>query len=336
MPSVVFWPGVLGGTAWYRCYTPGSALARRGWDVAYVDDENSVLNADVVVLQRVVEPWAPELVRRLQAASPRTVVVFDIDDWYDGIPSYNPASATITAEHRATVRELMSLVDVVTTSTPELADAYRSAARRVAVLPNYLDPDLWSDAEKYRPLRLNPGEIRVGWMGAFSMRGGDLELLKPWVAAFLDSHPNVRFVAAGCPELLDWLGVPGLASPPQYEGAKSHVRPYEHLPAMLAWIDIGLVPLTFNRFNQAKSWCKGLEYGAAGAPVVASPAREYREYVRPGVNGLLARHNNWGRQVDTILDDLDAYREGARKVADEYWIDDHIDKWVAAYAATRA
>jgi glycosyltransferase involved in cell wall biosynthesis len=100
---------------------------------------------------------------------------------------------------------------------------------------------------------------------------------------------------------------------------------------MLGALDIGLVPLAYNRFNQSKSWCKGLEYNAMGIPVVASASREYRSFVRPGVNGLLVRHNNWTQQVSAVLDDLDNYRDGARKVAAEYMIDDHVHRWVEAY-----
>jgi glycosyltransferase involved in cell wall biosynthesis len=104
---------------------------------------------------------------------------------------------------------------------------------------------------------------------------------------------------------------------------------------MLANLDVGLVPLIHSRFNQAKSWCKGLEYGAMGVPAVASPSREYRRYIRPGDNGLLVRKNNWAAQIETILDDLDGYQARARQVAERYWIDDWIHLWVRAYSEAR-
>jgi glycosyltransferase involved in cell wall biosynthesis len=165
--------------------------------------------------------------------------------------------------------------------------------------------------------------------------------LRPWIYQFLDRHREVRFAAIGCRELLEWLGIDGLTTPRLPPGPKTNERnldlhPYQHLPAMLANLDVGLVPLIHSRFNQAKSWCKGLEYNAMGVPAVASPSREYRTYIRPGVNGLLVRKNNWVQQIETILGDLDAYRAGARKVAEEYWIDSHVHKWVAAYEGARS
>lgn len=338
MPSIRFWCGQPGGTAEYRCYGPGRALARAGWDVVF-DDEGVDVSADgrvlgdpdVLVMCRVMGDYVPDAVRRIRRKG-RTRIVFDVDDWFGGVPDYNPASQ-LPAALVATMHQAMTEADVVTVSTPQLAELY-APLNRTVVLPNFLDPGIWAPFDGYRAER---DFLTVGWAGGFHWRGGDLELLKPWITDFLDSHTDVRFAAIGCGELLDWLGIDGVTTPRLPPGPNTHERnrdlhPYGHLPAMLANLDVGLVPLRYNLFNQAKSWCKGLEYGAMSVPVVASQSREYRAYIRPGVNGLFARPSTWGRQIDTILDDLDAYRRGARKVAAEYMIDDHIHRWVDAYA----
>lgn len=342
MPSVLFWVGEPGGTGEYRCSTPGRALTRAGWDVAYEEDGIDITldgrvrgDPDVLVLCRAMGDYIPDAVRRIKARG-ETVVVFDVDDWFAGIPGYNPASQ-LPGEMIVNMHRAMSEADLITCSTPELAEGY-SVLNRTVVLPNYLNPEIWQPWQDALRAR---SHIHLGWAGAFHWRGADLELLKPWIYDFLDRHPEVRFAAIGCRELLEWLGIDGLTTPQLPAGPKTSIRnrdlhPYVHLPAMLANLDIGLVPLVHNRFNQAKSHCKGLEYGAMGVPTVASPSREYLSYIRPGVNGLLVRKNNWSHQIERIIDDLDAYREGARKVAEEYWIDDHIHKWIAAYEGARA
>lgn len=325
MPSIVFWAGVGGGTEQYRCLTPGAALRRLGWDVAHVGTDVLPDETDVLVVQRVLHPGTPELIRDARKAG--TVVVYDIDDWYDGLPDYNPASATVTASDIAVLHECLRAADVVTVSTDELADGYGHLNRTV-VLPNYLDPDIWTGNERYRKPRV---DVHVGWLGSAKWRNADVEILKPWLADWLDRTPGVRFVAAGSDSsLFDHLGVGGLVCP----AADDHIRPYEHLPAMLAWFDIGLVPLTFNRFNQAKSWCKGMEYNAAGVAAVASPSREYRKYIDPGVNGYLAR--DWPKTLRRTLDDLDTLRDGARRTAERYMVDRHVDQWVQTYESCRA
>lgn len=328
MPSIAFLEGVGGGTAHYRCRTPGGALARAGWDVSYIEDDDDSWGADVLVVNRFVADWLPAALRELKRRT-RTLVVYDIDDWYEEIPGYNRASRNIQPEQHDLIRECMALADLITVSTPALAEGYAHLGRTV-VLPNYLDPEVWTGNEKYRTPR---SRVHVGWVGVFADRAGDVDLLRPWLGRFLERHPGVRFVVAGSgAELLAYLDVPGVVIDPIAPDAPNHVRPYEHLPAMLAHIDVGLVPLVDNRFNRAKSWCKGLEYGAMGVPTVASPSREYRSFIRPGINGLLARPDTWARQVEAVLDDLDGYRRGAEKVAAECLIDDHIDRWVAAYA----
>lgn len=341
MPSILFWVGEPGGTGEYRCSTPGRALARAGWDVAFEEDGIDMTldgrvrgDPDVIVFCRIMGDYIPDAVRRIRARG-RTTVVFDVDDWFAGIPGYNPASL-LPDEMIVNMHQAMREADLITCSTPELAEGY-SVLNRTVVLPNYLNPEIWQPWQDMPRVR---GHIHLGWAGAFHWRGADLELLKPWIYEFLDRHREVRFCAIGCRELLEWLGIDGLTTPQLPPGPKTSIRnrdlhPYVHLPAMLANLDIGLVPLVDNRFNRAKSHCKGLEYNAMGVPTVASPSREYRSFIRPGVNGLLVRRQNWAQQAEVILDDLDAYREGARKVAEEYWIDDHIHRWVDAYESVR-
>jgi glycosyltransferase involved in cell wall biosynthesis len=337
VPSVLFWVGEPGGTGQYRCVGPGRALARAGWDVAFEEDGIDMTvdgrvrgDPDVIVLCRIMGDYVPDAVRRIRAKG-RTKVVFDVDDWFAGIPTYNPASL-IPGEIVNTMHQAMAEADLITCSTPELAEGY-SVLNRTVVLPNYLDPDIWRPFQDMARVR---SHVHLGWAGAFHWRAGDLELLKPWLHDFLDRHSEVRFAAIGCRELLEWLSIDGLTTP-QLPGGKNtsyrnaYLHPYVHLPAMLANLDIGLVPLVNSRFNNSKSWCKGMEYNAMSVPAVASPSREYRKYIRPGVNGLLVRRQNWARQLETILDDLDAYRDGARKVAEEYWIDDWVWKWAEAY-----
>lgn len=337
MPSALFWYGEHGGTAVYRAFTPGRALTRLGWDVDYAGDGIYVSNQgrvqgdpDVLVLVRAMGEDIPATLDAIRRRG-ETTIVYDADDWFHDIPAYNPASK-LPAEQVRSMHDAMSYAHLITCSTPELAEGYADAGPTV-VLPNYLDPDIWSgdNEAKYRTPR---DTIRVGWLGAFHWRSGDLQLLEPWVKRFLRDHPECEFYAPGAPELLAFLGVEGLTTPPveNKDGDLTSIRPYQHLPAMLGHLDVGLVPLLWNRFNEAKSHCKGLEYGAMGVPAVASASREYRAFIRPGVNGeLVTRPHEWRRQVEAVLDDLDNYRDGARKVAAEYMIDDHIGRWVEAY-----
>jgi hypothetical protein len=329
---------MLGGTAEYRCHGPGRALIDLGWDVEFDVEGFDVTidgrvkgDPDVLVLSRTMGDYVPDAVRRI-VKNGRTKVVFDIDDWFMGVPGYNPASKVPTdlvESMHASMRE----ADLITCSTPELAEGYACFGETV-VLPNYLDRRIWGAFDGYRSDR---DFLTVGWQGGFHWRSGDLEVLKSWVPGFLKAHPDIRFAAVGCPELLGWLDIDGITTRQMPANDRTgplskNLHPYEHLPVMVSHIDVGLVPLLPNRFNQAKSWCKGMEYNAMGVPAVASDSREYRRFIDPGVNGFLVRRpKDWRRYVERAFDDLPNLRELSRKHADGFWIDDHIGLWVDAY-----
>lgn len=334
MPTAQFWGGQPGGTDWYRAKTPGAALARAGWDVQQIDHLDVTLDGrvsgdpDVLVLSRVADTYLPDAVRRIVAAG-HTTVVYDIDDWFGGLPAYNPASR-LPQQHLDVMHATMREADLVTVSTPGLASLYRPYSRRPpVVLPNCLDPDLWGDVDRYRTPH---DKIHVGWLAAWKWRGGDVDVLRPWLKGWLQSRPDVQFVALGCPEIGPELGIP-VATP----AGPDALRPFEHLPAMVATLDVGIAPLQPNDFNyRGKSHIKAMEYAAAGVPCVASPSEAYRRYIRPGVNGYLARNSRqWPQLLDRVIARLPTMRDGARRIAANHFIDDRIHMWVDAYTSAR-
>ena len=60
---------------------------------------------------------------------------------------------------------------------------------------------------------------------------------------------------------------------------------------IISQIDLGLVPLIDNKFNQGKSDLKGLEFGAGHVPVIASRVAPYIRWIENGVNGYLANNS---------------------------------------------
>src|SRR5947199_6952568 len=101
----------------YRCITPGEALRRRGWDVAYVEGDEAPADVDVLVFQRAVGDWVGPFIRNFRRAFPRSLVVYDIDDWYEEIPDYNLAARRIDHQSLACVHEAMAAADLITVST---------------------------------------------------------------------------------------------------------------------------------------------------------------------------------------------------------------------------
>jgi len=261
-----------------------------------------------------------------------------VADW-DDFSLAGPASRTVAGISRQ--------ADCLTVSTPFLAEAYAKFNSRITVLPNYLDWEMW---EAVRPqYEVDRGaRVRVGWMGCLTWgftddrgvdhptahpRYGDLAVLKGLIPQFLERNPHVDFVAAGDPDVHDFLGVP------EDRRVSFDRVPFRDmtLPSITAVMDVGLVPLERSNFNEAKSCLKGMEYNACGIPCVATPTEQYRGWVAEGENGFLARRaHDWVRHLELLVNDHELRREMGRKArvkAAGRTIQEHSGQWEQTYAA---
>jgi glycosyltransferase involved in cell wall biosynthesis len=285
------------------------------------------VEADIWVLQRVH-------CMGLRGSRGKLVIAENDDDslhlpkWHR---NYRRATKLIDSMH-----EGFRHADALTVSTPALAEAYKHLNPNVHVLRNYLDWEMWADVplqyEQDRP------RVRVGWMGSYDFRVGDLHVLRGVIGPWLHQHPEVDFVVAGhnADKTHDLLGVPHQQrisyDPVEFRSGR--------LPDITAVMDIGLVPLEPGLFNEAKSHLKGMEYAACGIPCIAYPTESYRYWVEEGVNGLYAKKpGQWREALEAFVGDDDFRRDcgrQARQKAADQTIQKHWGEWAALYMALGA
>ena len=278
--KVVVYPADESGCGHYRIRFVSEELARQGHDVtishgeegpikirALVDERGAVQGAmeheaDVVVFQRPMKRVLVDCIPHLQAQG--TAVVVEVDDDFTCIPASNPAfmHAHPKRDRNRNWHHLLravKLADLVTVSTLALARRY---GEKSVVLPNYV-PERYLKIAAAAPKNEIP---TVGWTGTPSTHADDLAVMGS-ISQVIEST-GARFKAIGDEATLDALQVEG------------DVIPWCDLtgsyPFEVARLDIGLVPLQLNAFNQGKSWLKGLEYAALGVPFIASPTEQYR------------------------------------------------------------
>ena len=189
-------------------------------------------------------------------------------------------------------------------------------ASDIRVLPNYLDNRVWGGLRSGRRRGERP---RVGWAGAMQ-HAGDLEIIE---AVVRETAQELDWVFFGmCPDSI-----------------RSQVRevhtavPFDQYAEKLASLDLDLAvaPLEHNRFNEAKSNLRLLEYGVLGWPVVCSDILPYR-------NAPVARVANntraWVKAIRERVNDLDALAaEGdqmRRWVLSNWMLEDHLGEWLDA------
>lgn len=223
-------------------------------------------------------------------------IVVDCDDDYLHIPPEYPTRQGLkVGAYGHNVKNLEHAIrsaDLVTVSTPALADTYRRWNRNITVIRNGLWWPMWQGVEHEQR-----DYLTIGYVGGLQYRRFDLTVLRGIIGPWLKRHPDWRFVSVGAQgeEVHDYLEVPE---------DRRVTRPWgeygDGWAATVGMIDVGLVPLQQNRFNEAKSHLKGMEHNAAGRVFIASPSESYQWWLGSDwIGGEMAdRPKDWIRALD--------------------------------------
>lgn len=217
--------------------------------------------------------------------------------------------------------------DVITTTTEELASKFYGFNQNVAILPNYINPEVMPDGKKAKR-----DYVLVGWQGGDSHHH-DLRMIMPALKRIKNKYGNkVHFRFMGAPHISMYKEIGGEFLP-WVDAEKFYKKFSEDL------FDIGMVPLldpNKNTFNLSKSNIKWLEYSYYGIPSVVSGYRPYVQHIEHGKTGILAyNEDDWVNGLSQLIDDsLFRVKMGseAKKVVEEkFTIQRHARKWYDLY-----
>lgn len=201
-------------------------------------------------------------------------------------------------------KDAIAQADMVTTTTEYLAEKFRQHNSNVQVCPNSIDFDLWRPIPRPKEMQ---DEIRIGWFGGDS-HFVDLEIFKNLLPRLANKYPKVKIVIQA-PPMLEWAQFFNKIPKEQLEWYGWAELKWYTLFLASRHFDIGLCPLADNDFNRAKSSIKWMEFAALGATVVAQDMLPYNEFIKNGVNGLLATdEDSWFNQISQLTEDK-PYRE---------------------------
>jgi len=331
--KVLVYPADRFGCGHFRMIWPGELLRAAGHDVTVVRPQDRtvrlvmegdvvhdvLVDADVVVFQRVTHAYMAQAVTVMRAKG--ITVVVDIDDDLSSIHPSNPAWAMHHPKHRGphswrSLAQACQNATLVTVSAPALLPIYASHGRG-QVLHNYL-PD------HYYGLTRQDSDV-LGWPGSFHSHPNDPEVVGGAVARLVDE--GAKFVMRGDPSGAGKAF--GLTKDPPGGGV-----PIEEWPRAVAELGIGIAPLADTRFNSAKSWLKPLEMSAGGVPWVASPRAEYQRIHKMGAGVLADRPRVWYRELKRLRESA-ALRaelsEAGRAVAEQLRLTEHAWRWMEAW-----
>jgi glycosyltransferase involved in cell wall biosynthesis len=321
--TVVGIPFAPDGSGYHRLYLPFTHLAAGSRHVFAVPAPGQKLapprpedldDVDVLVMQRPAFAYGARLFDRLGGHVAR---VYETDDDMLTMETSNNAFVTDPRSPES-VRYCLRRAEMVTVSTPYLADLYAPFNSNIVVLPNYVKAGLLDLPRKHAD------RVTIGWAGGISHLI-DLCAVQDPLREVLDSHPGAD---------MHWIGVdysPLVRRPCRFTPWADDVGDFYKAVDF----DIEIAPLADVPFNRAKSYLRALVAAARGIPVVAQDAEPYRDFVRDGETGYLVRSDgDWVKRLTELINDEAAREElgaAAKKLAAGFTMEEHWRQWEQAY-----
>lgn len=252
--------------------------------------------------------------------------------WEHGKNGYN----VLENSHKRKIFErCLALADVITATTPTLANLFTEKARefgndaKAYDLPNCLDLRRWM------PVEIKHQDVRILWQGGASHQP-DLKVIQEALEIVCKKFPQVKLVFGG----LHFPGITANIDPKQVEAYDNWTEYTAHPYRMaLFGADINVVPIENIYFNSFKSDIKVSEAAALGIPSVASNLTPYKESIIHDKTGLLADNttDSWVKHLSALVKS-ETLRKGLGASA-RAWVEKNRDikkeahRWADVYAA---
>jgi glycosyltransferase involved in cell wall biosynthesis len=328
----------------YRAHNLIEALPLAGLEGTFVPQEEIYLH-----LPRILAHDLIVLVRRMRNDAVTTLIglarrqglpiVYDIDDYiFD--PWILPYVEAFHHEQDKTkalrlMDELgacLDQCDYFTGSTPYLAEKAAALGKDSFVIRNGLNSvqvSLSQSAREQRRLRRNDSGARIGYFSGTRTHQADFRVVYPALMRLLHEQRSTRLVIVGH---LDIDAFPGLA-PVADQIDLLPICHWHELPALIASVDINIIPLEPTPFNEGKSNLKYYEAGLVETPSIASPTRILCDSITPGRNGLLARNTEeWYHGLKELIAQPDWRRQMGRNAL-EHVLQNYTPVVIATEAA---
>jgi glycosyltransferase involved in cell wall biosynthesis len=198
---------------------------------------------------------------------------------------------------------LATNADLITVSSSNLFKKFNKFNKNIKLVPNVIDNDLWKIDIKRDHLCKQFGRkkdvIRIGYIGT-PTHDQDLLVVKDAILKLQKEFENKIEVEV--------IGAFHKISP--YFGKKIHLPNDTEYPNFVSWLlkrvhwDIGIIPLSENKFNESKSYLKFIEYAALDMAIVCSDIYEYKNIAVNNVNCLTVSNDTkaWYNALKKLIE----------------------------------
>ncbi|MDD5209315.1 MAG: glycosyltransferase [Elusimicrobiales bacterium] len=257
-------------------------------------------SCDVVYMCKVQSPRLISMLRRRTKA--RLVLDFGDAVWMPRYGSrssgqYSSSSAPLSGDENPEFSGLLPLLDAVTTDN-ELTAAYvRRFNANCTVVPDSPQIELFD--EMRGKVRKNADDtVTIGWVGSQST-AYNLFLIWETLERLFLKYPNLHLRLVGTGK--DMRLIPPFEKV-RYSCAENYTQA-EMVNEVLK-MDIGLFPLQDVEASRVRGVLKASVYMSGEAAVVSSPVGQCKDFIKDGVNGMLAgTGEEWERKLELLIKD---------------------------------
>lgn len=310
------------GGGYYRLLSPLEGLQDAGYiqfSITYKAYQPGYINhtqPDVIVYQTPLHDGQINSLKYMKEFFPHVVLIYEIDDLLTNIPIENKAFYNQYKDSSARIKRALQYCDKMVVSTQPLAEAFSKYSDNIRVIPNYLSRNIWGNLVS---LRNQSEKLRVGWAGSMFHKG-DLQIIKRLIIDFKDT---VQWVFMG-------MAPEGLEDEIEYHQPVA-LNQYPQKLASLN-LDLALVPLEQNSFNEAKSNLRLLEFGILAWPVICTDIYPYQE---APVRRVKNRYKDWKKAFEEMIANPEnLHKEGdvlKKWVMDNYILEDNLEAIAKLY-----
>ena len=284
--------GFLDQKTWSILYKPGQIFSKAfGIASGFTRRLLILLTAhryDFIFIHREATPIGPPIIEWLLAKVFKKKIIYDFDDaiWLPNISEENSIAAKLKWHQK--VKHIAQWSYKLSCGNEYLANWASQWNDRVFIIPTTIDL-----VNQHNELHHESSEsITIGWTGTHST-AKYLSLIEPALQTLAQKHPTINFsfisnkpIEINLPNLkfIKW-------------NKSSEIED-------LNTIDIGIMPLTPDKWSEGKCGFKILQYMALGIPTVASPVGVNKSIIDQGKNGYLAfTPDEWITYLSKLITD---------------------------------
>jgi len=271
-----------------KFYYAASALIKRFFQIL------SAGSYDLVYIQKDVLP-APYLfiLKKLNSK-----IIFDLDDaLYEKHATIKPSVFSIDNlffKFRKTNLDIMlKSAKAVTVTTPYLAEYVKLFSQNVHVITGPINIDVYKPAKPD-----DPNKTVIGWIGS-PVTTKYVQDMMPIFKELQKKHPKTEIHLIGAKK---------------FDAENLNIKfsdwSEDNEIELLSDFNIGIMPLTDDKWSKGKGGLKLLQYFAMSIPVVCSPVGINNDIVLEGKNGFFAKNEKeWIEKLSILIENENLRRD---------------------------